>query len=84
MRMPQPVREASLGAFSERHYTLAELAQLWGLSADTIRRIFRNEPGVLVIGNQNARDKRRRYATLRIPESVARRVHRKLSLPCND
>jgi len=76
MRMPKPVPEASLGAFSERHYTVAELAKLWRLSEDTIRRIFRNEPGVLVVGNQTERCKRR-YITLRIPESAARRVHGK-------
>ena len=80
MRTPKPVSEASSGAYSEQHFSVAQLAALWGLSQDTIRRLFRNEPGVLVIGNQNARDKRRRYTTLRIPESVARRVHQKLSL----
>ncbi len=77
MRMPQPVREASLGAFSERHYTLAELAQLWGLSEKTIRRIFSEEPGVVKWGHDEGRLKRA-YVTLRVPESVVERVHRRL------
>lgn len=70
---------ASLG-FDERHYEVKELAKLWNLSDDTIRRLFRREPGVLVISNQDARHKHR-YSTLRIPESVAQRMHRRLSLP---
>lgn len=79
MRTPKPVPEASTGAHSERHYSVGRLAALWDVSPDTIRRLFRNEPGVIVIANQAAH--KRRYSTLRIPESVARRVHRKMSLP---
>src|SRR5258708_1952920 len=54
----------------ERHYSVTEVARLWNLSRDSVRRIFRREPGVLVIGD--------RYITLRIPESVLQRVHRRL------
>jgi hypothetical protein len=61
----------------ERHYSPAELAELWNLSVDTLRRLFVNEPGVLQISSQ--RRGRRNYATMRIPETVAERVHRKLS-----
>jgi transcriptional regulator GlxA family with amidase domain len=66
-------------AFSERHYEVSELAALWNLSEDTIRRLFRNEPGVLVLGREN-RPGKRRYSTLRVPESVARQVRLRLSL----
>jgi hypothetical protein len=38
--------------FIERHYSASELAALWNLSLDTIRRIFENEPGVLVLGDE--------------------------------
>jgi hypothetical protein len=65
--------------FIERHYSASELAALWNLSLDTIRRIFENEPGVLVLGEGRPKRNRRRYTTLRIPESVAARVHRLLS-----
>jgi hypothetical protein len=61
------------------HYSPADLAELWGLSANTIRRLFEREPGVLQIANP--RKGRRSYTTLRIPESVAERVHRKLGTP---
>jgi hypothetical protein len=64
-----------------QHYTVAEIAAAWKLSEDTIRKLFRHEPGVLVIGNQKPRYGRRRYLSLRIPEFVIERVHRRLSVP---
>ena len=63
----------------ERHYSVVELAELWNLSPDTIRKLFENEPGVLVLGENSTKLGKRRYTTLRIPESVAARVHRRLS-----
>jgi hypothetical protein len=83
METPKPKAEASPGAYSERHYEVKALAELWKLSEDTIRRLFRNEPDVLVLGREN-RPGKRRYETLRIPESVAQRVHHKLSLSIVD
>ena len=65
------------GAAFERHYCVAEVAQMWGLSERTIRRIFNNEPGVFRWETSETRFKRA-YTTLRIPESVVQRVHRKL------
>jgi hypothetical protein len=62
----------------EPHYTPKELAETWGLAPDTIRELFESEPGVLVIGTNGTRTKRR-YRTFRIPESVAARVHHRLS-----
>lgn len=68
-----PAREIS----TEKHYSVAELAELWNLSENTIRRMFEDEPGVLKWGDPEQRFKRR-YTTLRIPETVMLRVHRKL------
>jgi hypothetical protein len=62
----------------ERHYSPAELGELWNLSPDTVRRMFENEPGVLVFENP-ARSSSRRFRTLRIPESVAQRVYSRFS-----
>ena len=62
----------------ERHYSPAELAELWNLSADTVRRMFENEPGILVFENP-VRSSSRRFRTLRIPESVAQRVYMRFS-----
>ena len=62
----------------ERHYAPADLAKVWGVDVETIRNLFRSEPGVLKIGEKAPRHKRS-YLTLRIPESVAVRVHERLS-----
>jgi hypothetical protein len=74
----EPPARITPGLHAERHYSPLELAELWGVSSDTIRRIFEDEPGVVTIGERNPRRKRR-YVTLRIPQSVAARVHRRLS-----
>lgn len=63
---------------TEQHYAPDELAELWGVSTETIRAIFREEPGVLKIGKTGTRYKRG-YVTLRIPRDVAERVHTRLS-----
>lgn len=63
----------------ERHYSPAEIGDLWKLSADCVRKIFEDEPGVLVIGNIESRRSKRSYTTLRIPQSVLDRVHRRMS-----
>jgi hypothetical protein len=73
-------QKEALARFQERHYTVAEIAEIWSLSREVIRKLFEGEPGVLVIGDDSSRSKRG-YHTLRIPESVAERVHRKLSNP---
>lgn len=65
--------------FAERHYTVAEIAAMWNLSKDAVRRMFQNEPGVLVLGGRS-KGRKRRYTTLRIPQSVLERVHRQYSL----
>ena len=64
--------------FLERHYTLTELARQWQVSRRTLRPWFINEPGVIRYGTGKLTKARRRsYVSLRIPESVARRVYRR-------
>lgn len=62
--------------YLERHFSVEELAELWGMSEDFVRRLFLHEPGVVVFYKQ--RPGRRVYRTIRIPESVALRVHRRM------
>jgi hypothetical protein len=80
------------GVHSEKHYKVPELAKLWGFSDDFIRSLFENEIGVLKIVRPEDPDKKRtdcpktrpnckgkrEYVSLRIPESVAARVHERL------
>lgn len=60
----------------ERHYGVRDVAEMWHVSDDTVRKLFRDEPGVLAIGSEESRFKRG-YLTLLIPESVVKVVHRK-------
>jgi len=62
----------------EKHFTPAEMAKAWGVSPQTIRELFKNEEGVLKIGSKGTRT-HRAYKTLRMPESVAERVHTRLA-----
>jgi len=62
---------------ADRHYTPAEVAALWSLDVGTIRRIFQDEPGVLVLQGPVKRG-RRPYKTIRIQQSVLERVHKGL------
>ncbi len=74
---PEPQQKsAGLQAF-ERHYTVAQLSKLWFFSESTIRRLFIKEPGVITITHQRTKV-RRGYTSLRIPERIAQRVHRRL------
>ena len=63
----------------ERHYSVEEIAQIWNVSTEFVRRLFVREPGVVVFWRQQPG--RRVYRTLRIPQSVAERVHRRMSEP---
>lgn len=66
---------------TEQHYTITELSERWGLSTVTVARIFRNEPGVLKLQQPSLirTRKRRARVTLRVPASVAERVHASLT-----
>jgi hypothetical protein len=70
--------EESPRIMGEPHYAPADLAKMWGVSVQTVRELFRDEEGVLEIGSEGTRN-RRAYKTLRIPHSVAERVHTRLS-----
>lgn len=61
--------------FAEKHYRIGELAELWGLGRETIRKMLIDEPGVVKVrlGRKKA------HTTYSVPHSVARRIHKKLS-----
>jgi hypothetical protein len=69
---PSP-NPAARGGALERHYTPRELAETWQLHPETIRRMFKDESGVLkIVGHRRGK---REKITIRIPLSVAERVH---------
>ena len=57
---------------NETCWTSTEIAERLKLNRETVRRMFLNEPGVIVICCP--RKGRRVYRTLRIPEHVFQRV----------
>jgi hypothetical protein len=60
-------------------YSVKELAGLWGVSDETIRRLFEEEDGVLDIQTpRRSKSKKRRYRNLRIPGHVALRVENRM------
>lgn len=60
----------------ERHYTAEELGKMWHVGANTIRRMFQDEPGVFKFGLPPKRGKRT-LTSMRIPQHVADRVWRR-------
>jgi hypothetical protein len=68
---------AEMPEVAERHYTPSDVANLWRLSVETIRRLFQSEPGVMVLQGPIRKGKRP-YKTIRIPHSVLERVRARL------
>lgn len=59
-------------------YTVKELAFLWNMSAESIRRLFEREPGTLIFTIQ--RTGRRTYRNMRIPGRVALRIQNRMTV----
>lgn len=62
-------------------YSVSEIATMWNLAEETIRRLFEDEPGVLIFENiQSQPKKKRRYRILRIPGAVAIAVRNRFTV----
>jgi hypothetical protein len=67
-------------ALHDKHLRVSYLAEKWGFSDQFIRDLFKNEPGVIRVlrpekSNGRKGGFKREYESMRIPESVARRVY---------
>jgi len=60
-------------------FSVAEVAARLKISADTVTRLFENEPGVIDLGAPETLHKRR-YRILRIPTSVLNRTLQKRTI----
>lgn len=70
-----------MSAAFQEHYTCEQVAKLWGLAPNTVRHLFKAEPGVLRFGNEHSRPGQKRcYVTVRIPAHVVQRVHTRISM----
>ncbi len=61
------------GPRGDQFFTVEEVARRLAFSTSKIRRMFENEPGVIKVGNPSRRlsgKLKRRYYTLRIPQSA--------------
>lgn len=58
----------------EAHYRIGDLARAWSVGRETIRKLVKDEPGVVCI----QMGRKRAHAFYSIPESVARRIHTRL------
>ncbi len=63
----------------ERHFTAGEVADIWHFDVETMRRLFEREPGVVVL-QALPRKNKRPYKTIRIPQTVLDRVHKRLQI----
>jgi len=58
----------------EKHYRIGDLARFWGLGRETVRRLVKDDPGVIQIrlGRKKA------HTVYSVPESAAHRIHTRL------
>jgi hypothetical protein len=59
----------------EKHYSCAELGEKWHLSSVTIRRLCEEHGGILIIDRPETMHKRR-YRSIRVPQSTADEIYR--------
>ena len=69
---PQPFLPPTDSAV-EQHFTPAQVAQQWGVSARTVQRLFASTPGVLKLGTKG------KHVSLRIPGRLLKAHYTKLS-----
>ena len=65
----------------EKHHSPKYYAERWEWSVSRVRRMFRDEPGVVLDGEPSRRlgkKLKRAYYTMSIPESVALRVYERM------
>ncbi len=65
------------GASFEKHYRIGDLAQIWGLGRETVRRLVKDDPGVIKI----RLGRKKTHTLYSIPESAANRIHTRLLNP---
>jgi hypothetical protein len=59
----------------EKHYRIGDLAEMWSLGRETIRKMLVDEPGVIKV----RMGRRKTHTTYSVPASVAERIHKRLS-----
>jgi hypothetical protein len=58
----------------EKHYRISDLARLWGLGRETVRKLVKDDPGVIKI----RMGRKKAHTVYSVPESAAHRIHTRL------
>jgi len=58
----------------EKHHRIGDLAKLWGLGRETVRKIIKDDPGVVKI----RMGRKKPHTIYSVPESAAHRIHTRL------
>jgi hypothetical protein len=66
----QPVENTTF----EKHYRISDLARLWGLGRETVRKLVKDDPGVIKI----RMGRKKSHTIYSVPESAAHRIHTRL------
>ena len=74
MLQHHPLRNIMAPSALEKKYGICDLAELWRLGRVTVRKLVKDDPGVLKI--QMGRNKSNIYYS--VPESVAQRIYTRL------
>jgi hypothetical protein len=67
----------ALDSTFEKHYRVGELARIWGVGRETVRRLVKDDPGVLKI----RMGRKKAHTFYSVPEAAARRIHTRLLNP---
>jgi hypothetical protein len=58
----------------EKHYRISDLARLWGLGRETVRKLVKDDPEVIKV----RMGRKKAHTIYSIPESAARRIYTRL------
>jgi len=58
----------------EKHYRVGELARIWGLGRETVRKLVKDDPGVVKI----RMGRKKAHTIYSVPSSAAQRIHTRL------
>lgn len=61
-------------SYAEKHFRVGELAELWGLGRETVRKLVKDDPGVIKI----RMGRKKAHTMYSVPESAAQRIHTRL------
>jgi hypothetical protein len=65
---------------TENILTIPEISARLKIDRHTVTRLFQDERGVLIFGNDETQKHRRKYRSIRVPESVVNRVLARLAV----